>query len=93
MPHGVLSAADRTATEMVQMAESPVSMPLNCMDVTCGKGSPAVASPTPMVALAALTAGMAAAAVAIAGIRRQRRQVVALPAGAPDPLFRPPQFS
>ena len=50
MPHGVLSGAETTATEMVQIAQSPASMPLNCMDVTCGKGSPAPAAPTPTVA-------------------------------------------
>jgi len=93
MPHGVLSGAETTATQMVQIAQSPVSMPLNCIDVTCGKGSPAPAAPTPTVALAAVLAGIAVAASAIATIRRHRRQVEALPAGSRDPLFHPPQFS
>ena len=93
MPHGVVSGAETTATEMVQIAQSPVSMPLNCMDVTCGKGSPAPAAPTPTVALAAVLAGIAVVAGAIAVIRRHRRQVEVLPAGSRDPLFHPPQFS
>ena len=93
MPHGVVSGAETAATEMVQIAESPVSVPLNCMDVTCGKGSPAPAAPTPTVALAAVLAGIAAAAGASAVIRRHRRQVEALPVGSRDPLFHPPQFS
>jgi hypothetical protein len=93
MPHGVLSGAETTATEMVQIAQSPVSMPLNCMDVTCGKGSPAPAAPTPTVALAAVMAGIAVVASAVASIRRQRRQADALPAGSREPLFHPPRFS
>ncbi len=94
VPHGVVSGAETTATEMVHMAQSPVSMPLNCMDVTCGKGSPAPAAPTPTVALIAVLGGITVAAGAITTMRRQRRrQVEALPAGSRDPLFHPPQFS
>lgn len=92
-PHGVVAGADTTATEMVQIAQSPVSMPLNCMDVTCGKGSPAPAAPTPTVALAAVLAGITAAAGVITVIRRHRHGVEVLPAGSRDPLFHPPQFS
>jgi len=93
MPHGVLSGAESTATQMVQIAESPVSTPVLCMDATCGKGSPAPAAPAPAVALAAVLAGIAIAAAVVSTIRRQRSQAVLLPAGARDPLFRPPQFS
>ena len=93
VPHDVVSSADTTATEMVQIAQSPVSLPFTCMDVTCGRGNPAPAAPTPTVALAAVLAGIAVAAGAIAVIRRDRRRVEALPAGPRDPLFHPPQFS
>ncbi len=92
-PHGVLSAAESSGAEMVQLAEAPVAMPLTCMDVTCGKGTPAMSAPAPAVALAAVMAGIAAAVVAASVIRRRRALVVALPAGARDPLFHPPQFS
>ena len=93
MPHGVLSAAESSGAEMVQLAEAPVAMPLICMDVTCGKGTPASSAPAPAIALAAVLAGIAVAAVAAAIIRRRRALVVALPAGSRDPLFHPPQFS
>ena len=94
MPHGVLSAAESTGAGMVQLAEAPVSsMPLNCMDVTCGKGTPASSAPAPAIALAAVLAGIAVAAVtavhhpasACVGRRTAR--------GLRDPLFHPPQFS
>ncbi len=93
VPHGMVSGAETAATEMVQIAQSPASAPLNCMDVTCGKGSPAPAAPTPTVALAAVLAGIAVAAGAIAVVRRHRGQVEVLPAGSRDPLFHPPRFS
>lgn len=93
MPHGVLSGAESTATQMVQIAESPVSTPVLCMDATCGKGSPAPAAPAPAVALAAVLAGIAIAAAVVSTIRRQRSKAVLLPAAARDPLFHPPQFS
>jgi hypothetical protein len=93
MPHGVLSAAQSSGADMVQLAEAPVAMPLMCMDVTCGKGTPALSAPTPAVALAAVVVGTAIAAVTASVVRRRRALVVALPAGARDPLFHPPQFS
>jgi hypothetical protein len=93
MPHGVLSGADTSATEIMQLAETPLSVPLNCLDATCGKGSPAPAAPSPGVALVAIVAGLAIAAAAAARIRRRPSQAVALPAGSRDPLFHPPQFS
>ena len=93
MPHGVLSAAESGGAGMVQLAEVPVSVPATCMDVTCGKGTPALSAPAPAVALAAVMAGIAVAAVAASAIRRRRALVVALPAGARDPLYHPPQFS
>jgi hypothetical protein len=93
MPHGVLWGAESTATQMVQIAESPVSTPVLCMDAICGKGSPAPAAPAPALALATVLAGIAVAAAVVSTIRRQRSQAVLLPAGARDPLFHPPQFS
>jgi hypothetical protein len=93
MPHGVLSATQSTASEMVQLAETPLAMPLNCMDVTCGKGTPASTTPAPVVALAAVLTGLAVTALATSSIRRRRALAAALPAGTRDPLFRPPQFS
>ena len=60
---------------MVQLAETPVAMPLMCMDVTCGKGTPATSAPAPAVALAAVMAGIAVAAVAASVIRRRRALV------------------
>ena len=96
MPHGVLSAAESAGADMVQLAEAPVApaaMPLMCMDVTCGKGTPALSAPAPAVALAAVMAGIAVAVVVASVIRRRRALVVALPVGARDPLYHPPQFS
>jgi hypothetical protein len=94
MPHGVLSAAGSTGAQMVQLAQEPVSsLPVNCMDATCGKGTPVAASPAPGAALAAVVGGIAVAAVGASIIRRRRALVGALPAGSRDPLFHPPQFS
>ena len=93
VPHAALSAAESTGAQMVQLAESPVVAPSGCADVTCGKGSPAPAAPSPAVALAVVLGGLAAAAIAASVIRRRRPHVASLPAGARDPLFHPPQFS
>jgi hypothetical protein len=93
MRHGVLPTAESTAAQMVQIAETPVSTPVPCLDATCGKGSPAPAAPAAAVALAGVLAGIAAAAVVVVTIRRRRSQAVLLPAGARDPLFHPPRFS
>jgi hypothetical protein len=94
MPHAVVSAAQSTGADMVRPAEAPVSpLPVNCLDVTCGKGPPASPAPAPAAALAAVLAGIALAAVAASIIRRRRALVVALPAGTRDPLFHPPRVS
>ncbi len=93
LPHGALSSADTTATQVARMAESPLSAPVSCLDASCGKGSPAPAAPAPGVALVAVVTGMVAAAAAAACIRRRRGRMHTLPAGARDPLFHPPQFS
>jgi len=95
LPHGALSSAvaGHSATEVVHLAETPLSAPLNCLDATCGKGSPAPAAPSPGVALVAMAAGLVAIAAATASIRRRHRHAAVLPAGSRDPLFHPPQFS
>lgn len=93
MPHGVLAGAATGTTELVQVAESPLSAPVGCLDVTCGKGNVAPSAPAPGVALAAVLGAAALAAVAGARIRRRRVQIAALPTGERDPLFHPPQFS
>ena len=93
LPHSVLFGARIATTEMVQAAEAPFGALPTCVDATCGKGSPAATAPTPMVALAGVLSALALAAMAAARLRRRRAPVVPLPAGAPDPLFHPPQFS
>ena len=93
LPHGVLSTAGSSATQVVRAVEVPFSGPVTCLDATCGKGSPAPVAPSPGVALVAVVAGMAVAAAAAARVRRRRGQVLPLPAGALDRLFHPPQFS
>jgi hypothetical protein len=93
LPHGALWDAQSATTEMMQAAEAPLTAPSTCVDATCGKGSPAAAAPTPTVALAGVLCGLALAAIAAVRLRRHRAQAEPLPAGAPDPLLRPPQFS
>jgi hypothetical protein len=93
MPHGALSVADSTATQVARVAEVPLTGPAHCLDATCGKGSPAPAAPSSGVALVGVVAGLVAAAAAAASIRRRRGRAFALPAGERDPLFHPPQFS
>ena len=93
MPHSVVSATESSATAVAGVAESPLSLPGQCADATCGKGTPAPGAPSPGVVLAAVVAGAVAAAAAASSIRRRRGQTAVLPAGSPDPLFHPPQFS
>jgi hypothetical protein len=93
VPHGVLSVTDTSATQVVRVAEAPLSGSVNCADATCGKGNAAPAAPSPGIAVVAVVAGALGVAAAAACVRRRRGQHVALPAGARDPLFHPPQFS
>ena len=93
MPHDSLSAAQRATTEMVQGAEAPLLSTPNCVDASCGKGSPAPSAPTALVALAGALSALSLAAIVALRLRRHRAALVPLPAGAPVPLFRPPQFS
>jgi hypothetical protein len=93
VPHGVLSGTDASATQVVRAVEAPLSGSVNCADATCGKGNTAPAVPSPGLALVAVTSGVLGVAAAGACIRRRRGQHRALPAGARDPLFHPPQFS
>ena len=93
VPHAVLSGADTPFTQAMQIVEVPVSVPVSCVDATCGKGSPAPAAPAPGVALAAVVGGMVTAAAAVALVRRRRGRLLALPMGTRDTLFHPPQFS
>jgi hypothetical protein len=93
VPHAVLSGADTSVTQVAQMVEAPVSVPVSCVDATCGKGSPASAAPTPGVTLAAVVGGIVTAAVGIALVRRRRARLLALPVGTRETLFHPPQFS
>ena len=39
VPHAVLSGADTSVTQVVQIAEAPVSVPVGCVDATCGRAA------------------------------------------------------
>ena len=93
VPHAVFSVTDASATQVVRAVEAPLSGSGICADATCGKGNTAPAAPSPGIALMAVVAGALAVAAAAACVRRRRGQHMALPAGARDPLFHPPQFS
>ena len=93
VPHGVLAVADTSATQVARAVEAPLSGAVNCTDATCGKGNTAPAAPSPGIALAAMVAGVLGVAAAAVSVRRRRGQHVALPVGARDPLFHPPQSS
>jgi hypothetical protein len=93
LPHAVVSTAQSATANMVQAVETPLGAIPNCVEATCGKGSPAAPALAPMVALAGVLSGLALAAIAAARLRRHRARTAPLPAGAPDPLFHPPQFS
>jgi hypothetical protein len=93
VPHAALSGADTPFTQVVQIVEAPVSVPVSCFDATCGKGSPAPAAPTPGVTLAALVGGTVTAAATVALVRRRRARLAALPVGTRNSLFHPPQSS
>ena len=93
LPHGALSVVDTSSTQVVHTFEAPLSGSANCADATCGKGNTAPAAPSPGIALVAVVAGFVGVAAAGAALRRRRGQLLALPVGARDPLFHPPQFS
>jgi hypothetical protein len=93
VPHGVLSVADTSASQVALAVEAPLSGPVNCADATCGKGNTAPAVPSPGIALVAVVAGALGIAAAAACVRRRRARLLVLPAGARDPLFHPPQSS
>jgi hypothetical protein len=93
LPHGVLSVADTSAAQVARAVEVPLSGAVNCADANCGKGNTAPAAPSPGIALVAVVAGALGVAAAAAFARRRRAQLLALPIGARDPLFHPPQFS
>ena len=93
LPHGALAATDTSATQVVRAVEAPLSGSASCADATCGKGNTAPTAPSPGIALAAVVAGILVVAATAATLRRRRAQHVALPVGARDSLFHPPQFS
>jgi hypothetical protein len=93
MPHAVLSAAPSRAAEVVRAVETPLEVPLQCLDATCGKGTPSAPTPTPGVVLAAVLGGMIAALALITSIRRRRLRGSPLPVGVTDPFFHPPKSS
>ena len=93
MPHGVLSVGEQATNEVVQMAEAPVTVPTGCMDVTCGKGTPAPSAPSAAIVLAVALAAVVGAAAAAGASRRRRARAAVLPAGSRVPLFHPPRFS
>lgn len=93
VPHAMLTTVDASATQVLRAAEVPLTGTVNCADATCGKGNTAPASPTPGIALVAVVAGLLGISVAVALLRRRQGRTLALPAGARDPLFHPPQFS
>ena len=93
MPHAMVAGTDSAGSELAQVASTPLPAPLDCLDATCGKGTPASPAPAPAVALVAVMGGLAALAVAGSWIRRRRMQPGALPAGARRAPFHPPQFS
>jgi hypothetical protein len=93
VPHAVFSVADASATQVAQAVEAPLAGSVTCADATCGKGNTAPSVPSPGVALVAVVAGVLSLAAAAACIRRRRGQLLALPVGARDPLYHPPQFS
>ena len=93
LPHGVLTVTDASTTQVVRALEAPLSGSVNCADATCGKGNTAPAAPLPGLALVAIVAGVLGVAAVASCIRRRRGQLLALPVGARDPLFHPPQFS
>ena len=93
VPHGVLSVADASATQVARAVEAPLSGSVNCADATCGKGNTAPAAPSPGIALVAVVAGVLGAGGSCRLRPPPAWTAFALPAGARDPLFHPPQFS
>jgi hypothetical protein len=93
IPHVMASAEGPISTLVAPIVQEPPSEPVSCIDAVCDKGSPTPAAPTTAVALAAFLAGVVIAAAFVSSLRRRRNRVTALPRGARDPLFHPPQFS
>ena len=93
VPHAVLSGAGATATQVVQIAEVPVSGPVRLRRRHLREGQPGTGGARPGRGLAAVIGGIVAAAAAVALVRRRPGRTLALPAGTRHSLFHPPQFS
>ena len=59
VPHAVASGTESAGAAMIQAVESPAGVTHDLCDATCGKGSPAPATPTPAIALVAVLGGLA----------------------------------
>ncbi|MGO9853760.1 MAG: hypothetical protein ACLPYY_01760 [Acidimicrobiales bacterium] len=88
VPGAMVSLAPAVgAATVVAPTPPPVS---NCAVVSCNRGSPP-SVPLPALAVAGIFTMGTAVLAALWHRRRRRVGLVALPAGSPTPLLRPPQ--
>ncbi len=93
MPHALVRGIESSPARVLEAGQTLASEPIHCVDATCGKGSPTPTSPSPSGAMVVMLAGAVAVGAALSAFRHRRERLVALPAGSPDPLDHPPQFS
>jgi len=74
-------------------AAAPSPSGSECAAVSCNRGSPSSTVPLPSITLAGTIAAGLLVVLALCAFRRPRRGAALLPAGAPSPLFRPPQLA
>jgi hypothetical protein len=92
IPGSMLSeAAPISRTVSVLEATSLAPSGSECAALSCQRGSPSTPAPVPALALACALAFAALVALSVGAFRRSRPARIALPAGIPLRLLRPPQ--
>lgn len=91
VPGSMLSQPTRATGATIVTAVTPAPSGIECAVVSCNRGSPSSSVPVLSLALAGtITAGVLVL-VALRTVRRLGLAAVALPAGSPSRLLRPPQ--
>jgi hypothetical protein len=93
IPSSLAAAGEELAPLPAASVNGLIVVPTPCFIPSCGKGSPAPAAPTVVVASAAALLAVLAVGAGSRFWRRQRASVAALPRGNGVLQFHPPQFS
>jgi hypothetical protein len=94
VPGAMLSQPTQAlGTAAIVTAGAPAPSGSECAAASCNRGSPSSSVPVPSLTLAGTVAAGILVLLALRTLRRLRPGAIALPAGTPSPLLRPPQRS